>query len=292
MLSTNRKLVASIMAEFGEGPNGGGLWLPDHVVRSAAIGDNGRAYFTGRESFVAAGSGDDWINAGADSMIDGGKGNDSINMIDGGEAYGGQGDDGLTGSYAQLHGGVGDDGIDVLTGSEGYGDEGRDHIRAILGGVGFGGTGADVLTALYGGTIHGGEQDDVLSAVGRKNTLSGDEGDDSIDLTQAIDSVVTYGRGDGHDTIVVGSGYKEFGETQHGSNTLALWNIRSTDATIEQNGDEAIIRFKGTDADSIKITFTDDTALAITFRDGTSQILSRQHQSGLVAQVNAAYQGV
>jgi len=291
VMSANTRLARAIIAEFGGGPKGG-LWLPDGVIRSTAIGTNGRAYFTGRHSAVSATSGDDWVNADEDSIVDGGEGNDVITLREGGAAYGGAGEDYLCGSNSYLFGGAGNDEVKILNGGEGNGGKGYDLVSAYYGGKGYGEEGDDTMEAGSGSTVYGGVGNDQLFGRGKGNRLSGDEGDDDIDLTNAIQSTVIYRRGDGRDTITVGAESREAIEAKNGENTLALCEINESDATIEMNGDEATIRFAGTKGDSIRIRFTDDTALKISFQDGTIRTLSRQAQGGRVAQVNAAYKSV
>ncbi len=166
-------------------------------------------YANGGDDLITLGGGDDFIGAYAqgDKTITSGAGNDwissqygaaNINAEDGNDSiYYGSGDL-AQGEGFELRGGEGDDIIDSYS----YSSFDANNDRKILGEGG-----DDSINIQWGEQlqISGGAGDDFISGQARFSTISGDEGNDEIELGSSNNDNTVFG-GVGNDAIIMQSG--------------------------------------------------------------------------------------
>ncbi len=180
--------------------NGGGVDAGGGISSAITTGSGNDTILVGDYAdnvTVNAGAGDDYITAA--------KYNNSV------EVHAGEGNDtigGLYSHYSTLDGGSGDDLIsDYSNNNSIVGGNGNDTIS-----ISYGGGGGENLTIDAGAgndsismegnnsSISGGEGDDYIY-IRNSNTVSGDAGNDSIELHMYAEAFINYAAGDGNDII-------------------------------------------------------------------------------------------
>ncbi len=213
---------------------------------------------------LVGGEGDDRIHGlGGDDRLVGGAGDDGL--------WGGSGNDRLVGGGGRdmLAGGSGRDDVSGGSGADGLlGGSGRDELNG-GGGEDFlrGGSGPDELWGKAGADdMRGGSGDDRMSGAKGDDRLAGGSGDDAM-RGGGGDDVLRGGSGDdwlrggsGDDDLRGGSGADEFHfGARDGDDVIRDWEggedlivitagaSRISDLDIRQRGDDAVIRYAGTE---------------------------------------------
>lgn len=278
---TEHRLTASIISEFGEHKLGG-LWMPAMTIRTAELSGGGQRVIAGDDVMLYGTDKFDRINTGRNSYVESGSGDDHVTVRANSIAFGDDGDDTVVGDNgAIVSGGSGNDVAVAAWDSIAFGDEGDDDVMAYYGSEAYGGDGNDTVTAVEGSLADGGAGNDRLVAKGGGNTLTGGIGDDTLDLTKAYSSTISYAAGDGNDTIVLGDYSRRkqsFGEAPKTTLALAA-SISAQDTRIEISGNQAVLSFAGS-ADRLTVKFDDNSSLTIAFADGTSRELTWAKRGG------------
>lgn len=225
-------------------------------------------------SLLPGTDGDDVINGWSKTLADTGDGNDTINVWSGSVVDAGAGDDVIKAwSDSVVYAGAGNDQVDAWSGSVVDAGDGDDIVKAWSDTTVLGGAGNDVISAWSNSKVNGGDGDDVISVwsdsvaeggagndsiYAHSNALvSGGAGDDMISV--GADSVVTFARGDGHDTIYADR-----------NTTVKFGDGISADKTqVSVSGNVATITFAGSD-DAITLHLGPRGPATLAFADGTA----------------------
>lgn len=191
--------------------------------------------FPGSKDSIYGGEGDDVLTAGKGSFsvdtLDGGMGNDVLSTAAGSNwLYGGDGDDRLTG-------GRGDDSHHAR-GDRLYGGTGRD---TLIGGTWMdGGAGDDLIQCSdLSGTISGGDGNDTIQGTGGGGYIhfdvDGGLGADQVSVFSVNNNVNVHG-GEGDDTLIGDSLFSVLMDGGSGSDSVASYKLSA--GTVSLRGDD------------------------------------------------------